>query len=145
MVSLATRLIVRDQQVIHRLEIERRVPEGHEEGSIETRILVRFDDLLNQARDSRELLRRRVIGHAERKGTPAFLPNLEISNPAAEKITVGKHELFSGHRHDSRALEADVLHRPRQISNLDVIADRKRLVEDDGEGGEEIPKHTLKP
>jgi hypothetical protein len=38
-----------------------------------------------------------------------------------------------------------VLHRPRQISNLDVIADRKRLVEDDGEGGEEIPKHTLKP
>ena len=144
MVGLAVRLIVRDQHVIHCFDVERRVPEDHEKGPAEARVFARFDDLLNQARNSLELFRRCVVGHAECKSAPAFLPNLEIPDPATKKITVGKHELFSGHGSDSRTLEADVLHRPLQIPNLNVIADREWFVEDDRKGGEEIPKHTLK-
>ena len=144
MVGFAVCLKIRYQHVIHRLEVERRLSEDHEKASFEAGIHARLDNLLNQAGNSPELLWRRIVGHAERECAAAFLPVLEILNPAAEKIRVGEHELLSGHGPESCTLEADVLHGPRQIPHPDGVADHKRLVEDDGEGSKEVPEHTLK-
>ena len=139
MVGLALGLKVRHQYVINRFEVERRVSENHEKLPVEPGILSRLDNLLNQARDARELLLGRVVGHTERKRAAPLLAALEIPNPTPEKIRVGEHELFSGHGQDSGTLEADVLHRPRQFPDLDVITDREGPVEYNREGCEQVP------
>ncbi len=68
-------------------------------------------------------------GHAQREYSAAFSPVLEILSPAADKIGGGERELLCGEGLDSRALKADELNRPRQISRPDGVAALFRLLD----------------
>ena len=87
MVGLAVRLKIRDQHVIHRLEVERRVAEDHEKAPFEAGILPRLDDVPNQARDSLDLYELTAVEREE-------LDIPSMPHDLYEAVQVAEHSEF---------------------------------------------------
>ena len=135
--------VVRRLHVIHYLEIECGIAEPGKVCPVEPGMLLHPDDFLHHARDTFEFLRRRVVGHPQRKDDAPLLHPLVVSYPAGKQIAVGNHDLFPGQTAQARRLQTNFLDGPQRISHDQKIAYLEWLVEHDRERGKQIPEDIL--
>jgi len=79
-------VVVRIQDVVDHLEVERGVAKGREVGAVESRLIDPLDNLLHEARDLLERRDRCRVEHAEAKDHSTLCHPLEIADPTVEQV-----------------------------------------------------------
>jgi hypothetical protein len=110
---------------------------------VEARLRLCLDGFSADLIDRRDFLVMCLKGHRDGEDHPALGHPLVVSNPAAHQVGVREDELFAGEAPDARGLQPDAFHGSVQVVDVDEIAHLKGLIQDDGEGREEVAEDVL--
>jgi hypothetical protein len=85
-----------------------------------------------------------VYGHAHGELHAPLDHAAVVAHAALQQVAVGKDDLLAIEAAQSRALDADVLHRAQEGVDGEEVADHERPVERDRQRGEQIAQHVLR-
>jgi len=105
--------------------------------------LLRRHDLFDDSRNTRQDVRRSIEGDVEVEHDPSLVHAAQVSQLALQQIGIADDHLLAVDAANARRLEADVLDHADNGIDRDRVADVERLVEDDGERGEDVAEDVL--
>ena len=103
-------IVIRREHPKDKFVDEGKVTEALEVGSVESDVLMLFDDPLDHRRDRLHVLGRGLVNDSHTELDPPLAHPPVVPDPTAGQVAIGENQLLAREAEDTRGLESHMLH-----------------------------------